>query len=386
MGRRRNESLRTARYGPVLAIGLLAAAGCSGSESDLDVADSNPPASVTTAPPPVGGSLTDLVMEIESGEVTVGTAPDSGGDTTVSTTGSTAPSTATSASTSATSSTTTEPPLTTSATSPSTTSSTARSTAPSTATSPTTSVAPADGGPFLAIDFQSSPTGSYDEARIRSEWPSVRYANTGGRNTIVDEDGNRFLRVEFPRGEVGHNRAGTLWKIDLDDNSADELYLSYRVRFGPGFDFVKGGKLPGLSGGEDNTGGDVPNGTDGWSARMMWRAEGEAVQYVYHPDQPTQWGEDLDWGRRFSPDRWVTVETRIRMNVPGRSDGMVESWMDGERTLSRSNLRFRDNASFGIDSLLFHTFFGGSGADWAPTQDERIDFDDVVISNTPITH
>ena len=31
---------------------------------------------------------------------------------------------------------------------------------------------------------------------------------------------------------------------------------------------------------------DVPDGTDGWSGRMMWREDGAATQYLYHPDQP----------------------------------------------------------------------------------------------------
>ena len=186
---------------------------------------------------------------------------------------------------------------------------------------------------------------------------------------------------------MGNSEAGSLWQVELGDDAADELFVAYRVRFvGSGFDFVKGGKLPGLSGGEDNTGGDKPNGTDGWSGRMMWRSGGQAVQYLYHPDQPSQWGEDLDWGVSFTPDRWATVETRIRMNTPGRSDGVVEAWFDGRKVLSRTDIRFRDAAAFNIDSFLFHTFFGGSGADWAPTRDEVIDFDDIVISTSPITH
>ena len=67
----------------------------------------------------------------------------------------------------------------------------------------------------------------------------------------------------------------------------DDLYCSYYVRFAPGFDYVKGGELPGLAGGAANTGGNKPTGRDGWSARMMWRTGGEVVQYVYHVDQPT---------------------------------------------------------------------------------------------------
>ena len=67
----------------------------------------------------------------------------------------------------------------------------------------------------------------------------------------------------------GRCTGGAQWRLELGDDY-DELYLTYRVRFADEFNFVKGGKLPGLVGGEANTGGRVPTGRDGWSARMMW--------------------------------------------------------------------------------------------------------------------
>src|SRR5690606_15373813 len=110
--------------------------------------------------------------------------------------------------------------------------------------------------------------------------------------TIVDEGGERFVRVLYPTGAWGSGTSGAQWQVGLP-SAYQELWLRYRVRFGPGFDPVRGGKLPGLIGGEANTGGDAPDGTDGWSGRMMWRRELDVVQYVYHVDQPTQYGEDF---------------------------------------------------------------------------------------------
>ena len=276
--------------------------------------------------------------------------------------------------------TTTEEPTTTAA--PTTTE------APTTTTAPPLPAAPVGPTPglILTMDFEGSPLGSYGDDRIKSEWSNIRFAKTGGRASIEDEAGNRFVRIRFPEGGVGTNDGGSLWQVDLEDESATELYASYRVRFVGDFDFVKGGKLPGFGGGENNTGGEKPNGTDGWSARGMWRTDGRAVQYVYHPDQPSNFGEDLEWGLNFPRNQWVTVETRVRMNTPGQRNGIVESWLNGRKVLSQSNLRFRDTDSFEIDSFLFHTFFGGSSNDWAPSKDEAVDFDNLVISGSPITH
>ncbi len=248
----------------------------------------------------------------------------------------------------------------------------------------------------LIVDFESSPAGAYSQAQAASDWGFDPPWNDGldeGRATIVDDDtayaDGRSLRILYPQGSVGPSEGGAQFIIDLPQ-SYDELYVAYRISFAAGFDFVKGGKIPGLSGGADNTGGDKPTGTDGWSGRMMWRDAGKAVTYLYHPDQPTQYGEDLDWAlgeqRYFSPGTWHVVEHRIVMNTPTQHDGVVQCWFDGELALDRNDIRFRDVDTFAIDSFYFSTFFGGSDSTWAATKDEYVYFDDFVIAEHPITH
>ncbi len=238
--------------------------------------------------------------------------------------------------------------------------------------------------------FQDQVLGTYSQAQVPEDFEAVPTWNDGldeGRVTIVDEDGQRFMRVRYPAGGVGTALGGTQFKVPLP-GSYEALTISYRVRFGEGFDFVKGGKLPGLCGGDCNTGGDVPDGTDGFSARMMWRADGAVTQYMYMPDQASQWGDDLYWDeggqRLFAPGAWHQVQTHIVMNTPGESDGVVQSWFDGELALSRSDIRLRDVPTLALDTVYFSTFFGGSGDAWAPTADEVVDFDDLVVSAGPI--
>ncbi len=254
---------------------------------------------------------------------------------------------------------------------------------------PMDTVAPPDA--LYAVDFESSPLGNYTDDEIREDWPGTRWANPNDRVTVREEGGNRFLRVDYPRGGVGPGEGGAQWRVDFMGalgRTFDELYVSYRIRFRDGFDFVRGGKLPGLLGGVGNTGGDRPDGTDGWSGRMMWRRLGAAVQYLYHPDQPSIYGEDLPWSeggeRRFPTNRWITVTHRIVMNTPGARDGIVQGWFDGTLALDRRDIRFRDVDSFAIDGFYFSTFFGGSGSEWAPSRDETIDFDDFVFSEDPL--
>jgi len=246
----------------------------------------------------------------------------------------------------------------------------------------------------LKVDFEPAAVGPYTKSAMDLEWTGLKWAQglTDGRVDIVEgaeAHSGHSLRVLYPKGGVGPGEGGAQWLVNLP-KSFDELYVSYWVKFGSGFDFVKGGKIPGLGGGQNNTGGNKPDGTDGWSGRMMWRAGGDAVQYLYHPDQPTIYGEDLAYDiggqRTFTPGQWVQVEHHFVMNTPGQHDGVVEAWWNGGLALQRKDIRFRDVSTFAIDVFYFSTFFGGSTSDWAATKDEYTYFDDFVISTGPISH
>ena len=242
------------------------------------------------------------------------------------------------------------------------------------------------GEAIFRFDAEDVPLGLYTEAMLEKDWSDPSFSNgvRDGRVSIVsDPIQGRSLEFLYPEGEYGTSRTGAQWKL-LFDRGYDRVRLRYRLRFGEGFDFVRGGKLPGLIGGQGNTGGGVPSGTDGWSARMMWRSDGRAVQYVYHPDQPANFGEDMPWERdgdpvRFEPGRWYEIEHEISINTPGVNDGRIVGRIDGVEVLRREGMRFRDVDDFSIDGLYVSTFFGGSNDSWATTRDERVRFDDVEI-------
>lgn len=261
-------------------------------------------------------------------------------------------------------------------------------------------------------NFEDDSLGLYTVPQLAADWNGVT-SNDGvdeGRVSIVsdaDTNGGQSLVVKYLAGHpngVDNNESKSQWRMPLGA-VYDEVYLSYKIRFDDNFDFVRGGKLPGLCGGACNSGGSTPDGTDGWSGRMMWRTDGSgqgggspldphqanAVQYVYHPDQTGgspagKNGDDLkyddtpDGWQVFDSDVWYQLQHRIVMNDPGQNNGIVQAWFDGEMVLDRQDLEFRDNNSFGIDSLYFSTFFGGGSLTWATTKDEFAYFDDFIIS------
>jgi hypothetical protein len=243
-------------------------------------------------------------------------------------------------------------------------------------------------------DFDDDPAGVYTVENLNGDWnnPANEGGVAAGRVRIVEGENafrGKSLQVAYPKGNAGLRKAGAKWRTMLG-GAFCELYCAYRLRFGEGFDFVRGGKIPGLAGGRGNTAGNKPNGRDGWSARMMWKRDGLVVQYVYHPDQPGTWGHNLPYDlggqRYFKPGVWHQVEHRIVMNTPGKKNGIIQAWFDGELALDAQDLRFRDGDDLAIDCFLFSTFFGGSGPDWAATRDECITFDEFVISTKPIAH
>lgn len=236
---------------------------------------------------------------------------------------------------------------------------------------------------LMDADLNSMPLkgfGTMTRADLGMGFGNVVWSSEEEHLAVVDEPGQgRVLRVKYDPKDNGSDRVA--FRVDLPPG--DERWLSYRIQFEPGFEFVKGGKLPGLAGGTSNTGGNKPNGTDGYTSRYMWRRNGDLVVYLYHPDQPTIYGEDFDHvGLTLQTGQWYTVRQRVVMNTNNQRNGVLETWVDGVPYLAESiRLRSQDDA-FQIDSFLFSTFYGGSDPSWAPSQTTYIRFDDFKIADS----
>ncbi len=160
-----------------------------------------------------------------------------------------------------------------------------------------------------------------------------------------------------------------------------EYTLTYRLLFEEGFQFVKGGKLPGLGPKEPTTGctDSVP---DGWSSRLMWRREGRAVIYLYHQEREERCGDDVEGDGQFAVGTWHDVALHVRVNTPGERDGFAELFLNGASVSRREGVLFRGGAGEAteIGSLMFHTFFGGSDSSWSPTQTVFARYDDFTVA------
>lgn len=89
------------------------------------------------------------------------------------------------------------------------------------------------------------------------------------------------LQVTYPAGSYSHDTGGAqlyaLWNAS-HGSAFNSMLLAYEVAFDADWDWVKGGKLPGLRGGPDIDGCDgglAANGSSCFSSRVMWRTDGE---------------------------------------------------------------------------------------------------------------
>lgn len=247
--------------------------------------------------------------------------------------------------------------------------------------------------PLFQQDCDTLPLGEYPLERLLADFRTTSgsgFLRKGeGENRVAvmpaGEGGKgRALRVKFPRGGYDSDPSGAQWKTDLR-GAYDELYLSYRVKFEPGFELDKIGKLPGFGGGVDFE--DRSDATE-WSAKLMWR---DAIPEFYL-HSPTLSDKKFPWIAAGTPVRfrigvWHRITLRYRMNEVGRANGHMEAWLDGEPVGLYRDISFRNNSRVGITQFFFSTFFGGNERD-APTADNYAWFDEFVVwqgSQSPLS-
>ncbi len=245
-------------------------------------------------------------------------------------------------------------------------------------------------------DFEKTSTGVYDPNEWKRDWGSPAYANNLEHTYIVTTDGgNKAMKWVYPKGSVGPSQGGGQFEYVIHPGT-DEIYMSYNIKFKPGFNWAQGGKLPGLRGGPDKYGaGHKPGWDEGFSNGLMWghgyggmHDQGGLYFYTYFQDQTGKYGDSFRWGTftfQTDPERWYNVTIRMVMNTVkadgsgGNDDGIMEGFIDGRLVVSKTGMRFRNVSSIHIDKMKIYSFFGGSGPEYAARRDEWVLLDDVYL-------
>ncbi|MBX9851153.1 MAG: hypothetical protein K2X86_05275 [Cytophagaceae bacterium] len=247
--------------------------------------------------------------------------------------------------------------------------------------------------PIDQTDFEGfSDESVFNQASWTAEGFSVPWVDGFDQNraridNAFSHSGTSSLRIFFPQGQYGPSNSGA--QAPLQVTGASQLYISYWFRFSDNFSFgnsSEGGKLPGLAGGGNCSGCAVCTGSNGFTARLMWRSGGRLVLYLYHLDKVNPpCGDDVNLqvvsGVNYIAPKgqWINVIERVKVNTGSNHDGEVEIWINGQHALLKAGIQFVNNGQL-VDNMYFSTFHGGSTAAWAPTVDSYIWFDDIMIT------
>jgi hypothetical protein len=201
----------------------------------------------------------------------------------------------------------------------------------------------------------------------------------------------RALRVTVHKGKrqaLNHQ----IRFAELPGGEPEEAYFRYHLRLGAHWDpVVDGGKMPGFAGtyGQAGWGQRRADGSNGWSARGAFfrhrgpvsAAERVFGTYAYTATTDSElgdvWGWNLGPTGRLQKSRWYAIEQYAKMNTPGKPDGILRVWVDGELAFAKEDVRFRDTAALKIESVWLNVYHGGvEKAD----RDLTLYIDNVVIA------
>lgn len=134
-------------------------------------------------------------------------------------------------------------------------------------------------------------------------------------------------------------------------------------------------KFPGIGNRDKHGwGGRRVDGTGGWSVRTGVRdrpAYNDSLSvefYVYHMDMGN-WGSVYSWdadenGAVIHRGEWTEIENYVKVNTPGKSDGIIRGWVNGKLAFEKEDLRFRAEGyeQYDIQEIMWHIYHGGSPA------------------------
>ncbi|KZP13818.1 polysaccharide lyase family 14 protein [Athelia psychrophila] len=138
--------------------------------------------------------------------------------------------------------------------------------------------------------------------------------------------------------------------------NANNVSFEYSVFFPLDYDWVLGGKLPGLYGGHTGCSGGN-SATTCFSTRLMWRPNGMGELYLYAPKAKqtkalcadprsvcdAAYGFSIGRGSfRYTAGGWTHLRQIVTLNTPGKQDGVFILDVNGTRIIDRSDVFYRD--------------------------------------------
>jgi len=246
--------------------------------------------------------------------------------------------------------------------------------------------------PFPTATLSSSDASSYLST---SGWQITKKGTISQKNDVsftndpfATTSPAPVFTVDYPAGSYSGGTGGTEFSTYFNESGTPfgTVLLSYEVAFDSNFNWVKGGKLPGLRGGDLSGCSGGAYSSSCFSMRLMWRTGGEGEAYAYIPTtsglcsssgalcNQDGYGTSLDRGSySFVSGAWNNISLLVRLNNPaGASNGLVYVYHNGVLAVQFTGIQIRSNTSLvGFTGLFFSTFFGGSDSSYATPTDQH---------------
>ncbi|KAG0376322.1 hypothetical protein BGX24_007906 [Mortierella sp. AD032] len=250
-----------------------------------------------------------------------------------------------------------------------------------------------------STNYKTITVGANDISFVADPFPSSPPAAASNNNST----NSQVMQVNYPKGsyapKAGPVTGGTSFyaKPFGDDTPFEKMMISYDVAFPSGFDWVLGGKLPGIYGGQIHScsGGNQSTGDNCLSMRLMWRQDGGGEVYAYIPVEDNsnfcknsnvqcndKFGKSIGRGLLyFPPATWTRVDMVMQLNEPaGYNNGILDVYINGFKAISMNTVPYRTTGMVGFQGLMFSTFFGGNTPQYATPVDTAVFFRNVQLS------
>eukprot|EP00112_Aurelia_sp_Birch-Aquarium-sp1_P010135 Seg21789.1 transcript_id=Seg21789.1/GoldUCD/mRNA.D3Y31 product="hypothetical protein" protein_id=Seg21789.1/GoldUCD/D3Y31 len=169
----------------------------------------------------------------------------------------------------------------------------------------------------------------------------------------------------------------------------EQLYVRFYTYYAKDFGDRPGsigyrGKSPGFDGTYGRAGwGGKPNadGTKGWSLRGSSHGKANGVTYGYYAYEVQKndykYGITKNYNTVIPYGKWVCVEQYMKLNTPGKKDGIARAWVDGKLVFEKKDYHWRNTDELKIESYWLNYYRGGE----EPAQhDHHVYIDNLVIA------
>jgi hypothetical protein len=177
---------------------------------------------------------------------------------------------------------------------------------------------------------------------------------------IIKGKANDVLQVRLAEGTGSPHQATApqggvafSWAPETLRN-ADRACLAYNVMVPKDFEFSTAGMLPGLFGGERID----RSGDTGFATRLIWRQDGALHAVVRAPTLGRNGRTSEPVKAKLDKGRWVKVETEVVLNTPGKKNGMLRLWLDGDLKVDRKDMSWRTDRGTTVAGVLGDVAYG----------------------------